>query len=119
MKPPTIEQTKRAMIADGEQWYVPFMDFVDELRRSRDVQAIAQPWPLDHPRFDALLASTVEYLCDEQGIEPPDWSWDIPGCPEPWFVSGIENLKALAIVQSPAHFRRRKIFVLDNFLARV
>jgi hypothetical protein len=115
----TIEQTKLAMIDHGRQWYVPFMDWVDEFRRSRDVQAMIRPWPLNHPRYDALLASTVEYLCDEHGIEPPGWIWDVPSCPEPWFVSGIENLKALAIAGSPPHFRRRKIFVLENFLARV
>ncbi|HOE96714.1 MAG TPA: hypothetical protein PLS90_09590 [Candidatus Sumerlaeota bacterium] len=119
MNPTTLEQTKRAMIEQEPHWYVAFMDFVDEFRRTRDVARFAEPWPLDHPRYDALLASTLEYLCDEAGIEPPAWSWEIPACPDPWFVAGVENLKALALVQSPAHFRRRKIFVLENFLARV
>ena len=32
--------------------------------------------------------------------------------------SGYENLKAISIVESPAFFRRRKIFVLENFLYR-
>jgi hypothetical protein len=83
MKPTTIEQTKRAMIEQGKQRCVPFMDFVDEFRRTRDVEAMARPWPLDHPRYDALLASTLEYLCDEAGVEPPAWSWEIPACGDP------------------------------------
>jgi hypothetical protein len=117
--PPTLEETKQAMIEAGEHWCVPFMDFVDEFRRSRDLSVAAEPFRLSHPRYDALLASALEYLCHEQGLETPAWSWEVPVLPEPWFVSGIENLKALAIAQSPAFFRRRKIFVLDNFLSRV
>ncbi|NCO37375.1 MAG: hypothetical protein COZ06_23865 [Armatimonadetes bacterium CG_4_10_14_3_um_filter_66_18] len=42
----------------------------------------------------------------------------LPPLPEPWFVSGIENLKATALVESPTHFRKRRIFVLGNFLER-
>jgi hypothetical protein len=51
-------------------------------------------------------------------IEFPNWIWNIPSCKEPWFVSGYENLKAISLVESPAFFRRRKIFVLENFLYR-
>jgi hypothetical protein len=36
----------------------------------------------------------------------------------PWFVAGIENLKASALVESPVRFRKRNIFVLANFLER-
>lgn len=37
----------------------------------------------------------------------------------PWFVAGMENLKAIALAESPLRFRLRKIFVLENFLSRV
>jgi hypothetical protein len=52
-------------------------------------------------------------------MDNPQWTWDIPSCKEPWFVSGVENLKAIALAESPVFFRRRKIFVLENFLQRV
>ncbi|RJP20651.1 MAG: hypothetical protein C4527_24765 [Candidatus Omnitrophota bacterium] len=77
------------------------------------------PFKYGDNRFDPLLASTIEYLCDEMQIEVPAWVWEIPPCKEPWFMAGVENLKAIAIAESPAHFRRRKIFVLSNFLSRV
>jgi hypothetical protein len=115
----TVSETKRAMESAQPHWQVPLMDFVDEFRRTKDVTLVHTPYPLNHERFDALLASTIEYLCDELGIEPPAWVWTVPGCRIPWFVSGIENLKAIAIVESPVYFRRRKIFVLENFLSRV
>jgi hypothetical protein len=37
---------------------------------------------------------------------------------EPWFVSGMENLKASALLESPLPFRRNNVFVLGNFLSR-
>ena len=107
------------MLESGDHWLIPFMEFVDDLRRTQDRHMIEESIELQNERFDSLLASTVEYLCDEIGIENPDWTWDIPACKVPWFVSGYENLKAIAIAESPAFFRRRKIFVLENFLSRV
>lgn len=103
----------------GERWLIPFMDFVDDFRRERDTRLVEDPFEHAGERFDALLASTIEYLCDEQGFEPPVWSWETPSCREPWLVAGLESIKAIALVENPAHFRVREIFVLENFLARV
>ncbi|HEY84127.1 MAG TPA: hypothetical protein G4N96_03305, partial [Chloroflexi bacterium] len=61
---------------------------------------------------------TAEYLCAELGLEPPEWLSTVPASPEPWFVSGLENLKAITLVETPVWFRARKIFVLENFLSR-
>ena len=115
----TIRETKHHMEQDPEYWLIPFMEFVDDFRRDRNFSLIQEPFELTDERFDALLASTVEYLCDEINLEPPEWVWNIPSCQDPWFVSGVENLKAITIVESPVYFRRRKIFVLENFLERV
>jgi hypothetical protein len=70
------------------------------------------------PRLGLLLASTAESLCDELGLEVPGWLAQVPACPTPWFVAGVENLKAIALAESPLRFRIRKIFVLRNFLSR-
>ncbi|MFZ5570211.1 MAG: hypothetical protein ACOZF0_07395 [Thermodesulfobacteriota bacterium] len=118
MKCRTIQETKNAMVENGDNWRIPFMEFVDDFRRTHDCSLIEKPFELGDEKFDSLLASTAEYLCDEMGLEVPDWIWNIPPCKEPWFVSGYENLKAISIAESPAFFRRRKIFVLENFLSR-
>ncbi len=94
------------------------MDFVDEFQYTRDARVLAEPFPLGDERLDALLASTVEYLCDEQQISAPPWLASVPACRLPWFVAGVENLKAIALAESPLRFRIRKIFVLANFLDR-
>ena len=114
----TLREVKQQMQIDPKNWALFLMDFVDDFRYYKDPQAIAEPLPYTDPRLDPLLASTAESLCDELGIEPPRWLADVPACKTPWFVSGIENLKAIALAESPLRFRIRKIFVLSNFLSR-
>jgi hypothetical protein len=118
MKYRTIQEAKEAMLQSGNNWRIPFMEFVDDLRRTLDHQLIGKPFSLSQEKFDSLLASTIEYLCDEMGIETPSWVWEVPSCKDPWFISGYESLKAISIAESPVFFRRRKIFVLRNFLSR-
>ncbi len=113
-----IREVQFQMVQSPEYWRIPFMEFVDDFRKSKDIRLIEQPFQCEHERFDALLASTIESLCAELGIETPNWVWEVPSCKYPWFVSGIESLKAITIVESPVYFRRRKIFVLENFLER-
>lgn len=115
----TLREVKQQMESDPGNWAIYLMDFVDDFRYYKDPAAIDEPFELNNERIDALLASTAEYLCEELNIEPPEWIVEVPACKDPWFVSGIENLKAIAIVESPVHFRIRKIFVLENFLERV
>jgi hypothetical protein len=115
----TLRELKEQIIADPDWWLIHFMDFVDDFRRHKDPSAVAEPFELSDERIDALLASTAEALCDEIDIQPPDWLARVPACREPYFVSGLENLKAFSIVESPLRFRIRKIFVLENFLSRV
>ncbi len=115
----TLKDTKREMLADARFWKLYFYDFVDEFRRKRAAEMIVEPFNLSDEKTDALLASTVEKLCDELQMPVPEWIEKIPACREPYFVSGMENLKAAAIVQSPLKFKVRNVFVSDNFLIRV
>ena len=116
----TLREVKECIEADPKNWCVCLMDFVDDFRYHKDPRAVVEPFaPGDDPKMDALLASTAEDLCDELGLEPPAWLAGVPACEEPFFVGGLENLKAISIVESPLRFRIRKIFVLENFLSRV
>lgn len=115
----TLKETRELIEREPQQWCVHLMDFVDDFRYYKDPRAIAEPFVQGAPETDALLASTAEALCDELGLTPPEWLSEIPACVEPFFVGGLENLKAISIVESPLRFRIRKIFVLENFLSRV
>jgi hypothetical protein len=115
----TLKSTTEKITAAPKHWRVWLMDFVDDFRYYKNVEMISEPFKLIDEKTDALIASTVEYLCDELKIVPPKWLDKIPPSSEPFFVAGIENLKATAIVESPLRFRIRKVFVTESFLERV
>lgn len=114
----SIRDVSLKTIRDG-QWKIHFFNFVDAFRRTRSFRLIEDPPAPDlEERYKALLAAMVWALCDEIGVKPPGWAMLQPALKDPWFVSGIENLKALSIVETPAFFKQKNIFVLDNFLSR-
>lgn len=115
----TLKQVKQLFALDPKHWPVYLMDFGDDFRYFRDPGMIAEPFELNDERFDALLAATAEQLCTELKIITPPWILAVPAPRDPWFVSGMESLKAIALVESPLPFRLRKVFVLENFLSRV
>lgn len=108
------------ILEEGEDsWKIWLFNFVDAFRQHKEISYIRNP-PTQGlpPKIVALLSSTVETLCDELSIAKPTWCGSVSMLATPWFVSGVENLKATAIAESPIHFRKRNIFVLENFLSR-
>lgn len=104
---------------DPRWWKIALMDFVDDFRYHRDAEAIEESFDLGDEEKDAVLAGTIETLCDELKIPIPEWLRDVPPCREPRFLSKMESIKAFSLAESPVHFRVRKVFVCDNFLFRV
>lgn len=105
---------------DGfDSWKVHLFDFVDEVRRTADARLVILPPPSSgDKRITALLASTVRALCEELLIATPRWATLRYFIPTPWFVSGVQALKASALLESPLPFRANNIFVQSNFLSR-
>jgi len=68
---------------------------------------------------DAWLAAVAEYLAAKYGLETPDWV-ERHGRPlrRAFFAGGLESLKAILAVESPAAFRRRLLFVGKDALDR-
>ncbi len=118
--PESIYCISERILQESDSWKIHLFDFVDRFCASREKQAyIALPPVADlSPKFKALLASTVEALCLKFELEIPAWCRSISSLSEPWFVSGIENLKPMALLESPGVFRKRNLFVLENFLER-
>ena len=118
--PDSVVAVSRKIRAEGEvSWKLWLFEFVDTFRRRPVAELVAAPPGQDtSDRIRALLASTVETLCEERGLAAPWWCGGVGVLPTPWFVAGMENLKALALVESPVHFRKRNLFVLANFLSR-
>lgn len=108
------------IVEDGEEsWKLWLFNFVDAFRSKRDRSLIEMP-PCEGltPNIKALLASSVDTLCTDLQMEAPNWCATVPPLDRPWFVSGLESLKPMALIESPVHFRKRNIFVLGNFLSR-
>lgn len=108
-KPPT----------QGVADWISFFDAVDEVRRSGVFHSLKRLYSRSRrTRERALLNATACALAAELGSAPPWWASRPLVLAEPWFVSGMQNLKAAALLESPIQFRRNNVFVLANFLSR-
>ena len=95
--------------------FVEQFDKADEADRRRMVERA--PLPTGDRRYDALLASLVEYSCVHHGIKPQGWVDDSSRFLEEWwFVSGMKSLHANAMVHSPISFKRRGVFITEGAL---
>jgi hypothetical protein len=95
-----------------------FLDHFYSNPAEREASLRAQPMPLDDLR-DAYLAATAEHLARCHGLPVPEWSETYGlALRHPFFAGGLESLKALLTVESPAAFRRRMLFVSKNALHR-
>lgn len=102
-----------------KEWQVYFFNFVDEFRKTKDSTYINKaPDSRLSQKLTALFASASETLCDELNLKHPDWCAGVASLKTPFFVSQIENLKPLALIETPIHFKKRNVFVLNNFLDR-
>lgn len=118
--PNAVVSVSRRICAESDSsWKLWLFEFVDAFRRCPSGDLIGTPpVPEASDRVRSLLASTVETLCGERNIPAAWWCGGVGPLASPWFVADVENLKATALVESPAQFRKRNIFVLGNFLAR-
>ena len=100
-------------------------NFIDEFNRSstEKKQKMVGKFPfkgITDKKYAAYIAAMVEELCFTNNIDIPDWVFDKKySLKEPFFVGGLESIKAFLIVESPLPFRRRNIFVSENVLKRV
>ena len=112
--------------AGREPFFAEIGNLLDDFRvrcRTKDERRaiVSQtPEPTGQPETDAYLAALAESLCREFGMRPPAWT-ERPDyyLKRPWFAGGLESLKAILLVESPAAFRRRNLFVSANALQRV
>jgi hypothetical protein len=99
-------------------------NFIDEFNRAESgkKQKMVEKFPFNDitdTRYTAYIAAMVEELCFRDNMEIPGWVWAKEyRLKEPFFVGGLESLKAFLIAESPLPFRRRNIFVSSNVLNR-
>ncbi|MGH9157594.1 MAG: hypothetical protein ACRD1K_17560 [Acidimicrobiales bacterium] len=110
--------------AGGEPFLACVRELLDEVallqtaaQRRRVVAE--RPEPTGDRRHDAYLGALAEHLALRFDLDRPDWACDGGRFLDRfWFVSEVPGFRALAIVQSPAAFRRRGIFISAGSLQR-
>jgi len=120
--PDSLRQVAEGAVAGGS-WRVGVRDFLDGFARAEPdiTQGLLDDEP---PAFDAVgdayLAALAEHLAFHHDLVRPPW------CVSPsrfrrrmWFASDAPGLRATAIQQSPAAFRRRGLFIGATTLGRV
>lgn len=121
--PVTLTRTARR-IFDGATLREAAADFLDDLHFARDDEDVAgriheEPPPVD-PRTDAYLAAVAEHVASTRGLRVPPWARnDTRFLDHFWWPSATPALHARAVVESPAAFRRRGIFIGRTTLQRV
>ena len=112
--------------AQGEPFDFCLRNFLDEFYAHPTAVALqAEPQRLvkKNPRYgqieDAYLAATAEWLAWKFDLTPPAWIFDTSrALRRPWFASPLAALRAVLLIESPAPFRSRNLFVSENALTR-
>ncbi|HEX4583693.1 MAG TPA: hypothetical protein VH183_02615 [Burkholderiaceae bacterium] len=97
-----------------------FLDefYVEPNRDARAAMLLEEPPRMDD-RADAYLAAVAEHLALQDRLGIPAWTGAKSRfLKRPFFPAGLESLKATLLMESPAAFRRRMIFVGANPLYR-
>ena len=114
---PTVAETA-ARINAGLPWRHAVRELLDGLYLGHPIDP-TEPEPVD-PQVDAYLAAVVEHICAQRAESPPDWVLsDDRFLRRFWWPEFNPAFQALCIVQSPAAFRRRGIFIGATTLHRV
>lgn len=126
MIPHTLADVAR-LAARGESFDVCLKDFLDGFLAGPATSALAaEPERLAETLSqlgdveDAYLAATAEWLAWKCGLHPPRWAFDATrSLRRPWFASPLASMRAVLLLESPAPFRSRNLFVSENALRRV
>ena len=125
MRPTTLAEVAR-LVAEGESFDRRLANFLDEFLAAPNDAALAET-PELLARFgetgqveDAYLAATAEELARSFHLSLPTWTdAEERKLRRPWFASPLASLRAALLLESPAGFRSRNLFVSENALTRV
>lgn len=125
MRPKTLAEVAQLAI-NGDSFDRCLANFLDGFYSAPNAAALnAQPILLA-PTLgergqvqDAYLAATAEELARAWNYSVPAWTDDdARKLHRPWFASPLAALRAVLILESPAAFRSRNLFISQNALAR-
>src|ERR1051325_971826 len=125
MRPKTLAEVAQLTL-DGDSFDRCLANFLDEFYSVPNAKALAEAPALLAPVLgeigrvqDAYLAATAEELAGAYKFAVPAWTAaDARKLHRPWFASPLAALRAVLLLESPAAFRARNLFVSENALTR-
>src|ERR1043165_8532012 len=117
MRPKTLMEVAKLAL-EGDSFGRCLANFLDEFYSEPSAAAL-QPEP-DHLRGivedgeikDAYLAAVAEELARKYQLPHPAWAYaEERKLHSPWFASDLQSLRAVLLLESPAGFRSRNLFV--------
>jgi hypothetical protein len=124
MRPKSLVEVAE-LVAQGQPFDLCLKEFLDDFYASPSGDAlIGEPQLLQafHPKgqiYDAYLAATAEALACKYKLNTPSWSYAAHRkLTHPWFALTLNSLRAVLLLESPAAFRSRNLFVSENALSR-
>lgn len=121
-RPTTLLEVARRSAATEDTFDRSLREFLDSFylasAEMRSASIAQQPQRLTATQ-DAYLAAVAEHLARRYDLPIPAWTDESDRfLHRPFFAGGLESLKATLLVESPAAFRRRLLFVSANALSR-
>jgi hypothetical protein len=111
---------------NGDSFDRCLANFLDEFYAAPDAKALADSPLLLAPNFgeigrvqDAYLAATAEEMARANQFVVPTWTaTETRKLHRPWFASSLAALRTVLLLESPAAFRSRNLFISQNALTR-
>lgn len=109
---------------DATEFRYHFADFLHEFAARPNAGMLRERPGLLRETFpegeicDAYLAAAAATLAARIGEPAPSWTWESERfLKRPWFASNGASMRACLLLESPARFRERNLFVAANVLS--
>ena len=125
MRPQSLAEVA-ALTAQGDNFDRCLANFLDDFYATPRAEALLECPSLLAPQLgkagqiqDAYLAATAEHLAGRHSLPFPMWTLDeTRQLHVPYFATPQASVRAVLLLESPAAFRSRNLFVSENALSR-